>query len=398
MFIEQSVARRRLVRLLFVAVGLLPCAALAGVAWWRQSAGHAAAIAREAAANLGVAVTIDRVEHPRPGVMRLSGVAVGGVLAVPVVEMETTVTEVRLRVPSVDCSPAGLRLLADVVGEWLTRAPRYPRSWVVDVGEVAWLTATEPRISAGGWHVECVAADETRAVRLRREPATVEEIRVRRGVDGVAVDATLEGGLPASIVAALAAGGEVWAGALGPHAVVRGTMHAVRGADGWAGKATGAVDGVDLTAAFPGGGRRLRGEATLAVAALEFAASRLDRCDLELASAGGVIAQDVLDGLVSSLGCRPGPAYRALAGDSVRRFDTLSCRVLLDAGGLRLGSSAGPGNAIVTSQGLVVLEESPAPVPATRLAWLLSPAGSPPVPASTASGWLISVLPAGAEF
>jgi hypothetical protein len=243
-----------------------------------------------------------------------------------------------------------------------------------------------------------VAADETRAVRLRREPATVEEIRVRRGVDGVAVDATLEAGLPASIVAALAAGGEVWADALGPHAVVRGTMHAVRGTDGWAGKATGAVDGVDLTAVFPGGGRRLEGEATLAVTAVEFASGRLDRCDLELASAGGVIAQDVLDGLVSSLGCRPGPAYRALAGDSVRRFDTLSCRVLLDAGGLRLGSSAGPGNAIVTSQGLVVLEESPAPVPATRLAWLLSPAGSPPVPASAASGWLISVLPAGAEF
>jgi hypothetical protein len=398
MFIEQSVARRRVVRQLFVAAGLLPCAALVGVAWWRQSAGHAAAVAREAGAHLGVPVTIDRVVHPRPGVMRLSGVAVGGVLAVPDVEVETTATEVRLRVPSVAFSPAGARLLSDLVGEWLARAARYPRSWVIDVGEVAWLTATERRIPAGGWHGECVAADGARAVRLRREPATSEEIRVRRGADGLAVEATLEAGVPAAIVAASTAGGEVWGDALGPHAVVRGAVQAVRGADGWTGQATGVIEGIDLAAAFRGGGRRLQGEATLVISALEIASGRLDRCDLELAAAGGAIAQDVLDGLVSSLGCRPGPAYRALAGDSVRRFDKLACRVLLDAGGLRLASTGRPADAIVTSQGLVVLEESPAPVPATRLAWVLSPAGSPPVPASAASGWLISVLPADGGF
>jgi len=398
MFIEQSVARRRVVRLLFVAFGLLPCAALAGVAWWRQSVGHVAAVAREAAAQLGVSVTIDRVVHPRPGVMRLSGVVVGGVLVVPDMEVETTAAEVRLRVPVVDCAPAGARLLAGVAGEWLAHAARYPRSWVIDVGEVVWLTENERRISAGGWHIECVAADDARAVRLRREPATADEIRVRRGVDGLAVEATLEAGVPASIVAASTAGGEVWADMLGPRAVVRGTMQAVRRADGWTGQATGRVDGIDLTAAFPGGGRRMQGEATLAVTALEFASGRLDRCDLEIAAAGGMIAQDVLDGLVSSLGCRPGPAYRALAGDSVRRFERISCRALLDAAGLRLRSAAGPGSGIVTSEGLVVLEESPAPVPSTRLAWLLSPAGRPPVPASAASAWLISVLPAGDAF
>ena len=398
MFIEQSVARRRIVRLLFVAAGLLPCAALAGVAWWRQSVGHAAAIAREAAAHLGVSVAIDRVVHPRPGVTRLFGVNVGGVLAVPEVQVEIAATEVRLRVPRVYCSSAGARMVSDVVGEWLTHAARYPRSWVIDVGEVAWLFANERCVSAGGWHGECVAAPDARAVRLRREPATAEEIRVRRGVDGLAVEATLEAGVPASIAAAFAADGDAWADALGPHARVRGTMRAVRDADGWTGKATGVFDGIDLAAAFPGGGRRLQGEATLAATTFEFAAGRLDRCDLELASGGGVIAQDVLDGLVSSLGCRPGPAYRALAGDTVRRFDRLSCRVLLDADGVRVRSAAGSGNAIVAAQGLPMLEESAAAVPATRLAWLLSPAGRPSVPASAASGWLISVLPAVREF
>lgn len=398
MFIEQSVARRRVVRLLFVAVGLLPCAALAGVAWWRQSVGHAAALAREAAAHLGVSIEIGGAAHLRPGVLRLSGVVVGGVLAVPVVEVEATAREVRLRVPGVDCSPAGARLLSDVVGEWLTRAARYPRSWVVDVGEVAWLTATERRASAGGWHVECVAADEARAIRLRREPATADEIRLRLDGAGLDVEATLGAAVPASIVAALTASGDHLAHALGARAVVSGTLQATRRADGWSGKATGVVDGIDLAAAFPGAGRRLQGDARLAITALEFRTGRLDRCDLELASDGGVIAQDVLDGLVSSLGCRPGPALRGLAGDSDRRFERISCRVLLDGDGLRIGSTAGPGSAIVMAEGLAVLAESPAPVPATRLAWLLSPSGRPPVPASAASAWLISVLPAGDAF
>lgn len=397
MFIEQSVARRRVVRLLFVAAALLPCAGLAAAAWWRQSAGHVAAVAREAAAHLGMPVAIGRVVHPRPGVMRLSGVTVGDALVVPDVEVEAAVAEVRVRVPRVECSPATARVLAEVIGEWLRRAERYPRSWVVDVAEVAWLPEGGDAVEAGGWHGECVAAADARAVRLRREPATTEEIRVRLDDEGLAVEATLEAGVPASIVAAFTGGG-TWADAIGPHALVRGTMQAVQEAGGWMGKTTGAIDRLDLAAACPGGGRRLQGEATLTVAALEFAASRVERCDLELTAAGGAIAQDLLDDLVSSLGCRPGPGYRALGGDSPRRFDRLACRVLIDADGLRLGARAGPGSGLIVSQGLTLLEEPAAAVPPTRLAWLLSPAGRPPVPASAASGWLISVLPADGAF
>lgn len=397
MFIEQSVARRRGVRLLFVAAGLLPCAALAGIGWWRQSVGHVAAIAGEAAAHLGMPVTIGRVVHPRPGVMRLSGVTVGNVLVVPEVEVETAAAEVRLRVPRVECSPAAARLVAEVVGEWLRRAARFPRSWVVDVGDLTWLPQDGARIGAGGWHGECVAADDVRAVRLRREPSTTEEIRVRLGPDGLAVEAALENGVPASIVAAVV-DADAWADALGSRAFVRGTIQAVQEAGRWKGKATGVVERLDMAAAYPGGERRLQGEATLTITELEFAKNRLARCDLHVAAAQGSIAQDVLDDLVSSLGCRPGPAYRTLAGDAVRRFDGLACRVLLDADGLRLRSAARPGGGLIESQGLTLLEESAGPVPATRLAWLLSPAGRPPVPASAASGWLISVLPAGPAF
>lgn len=398
MFIEQSVARRRVVRLLFVAAALLPCAGLAAAAWWRQSAGHVAAIAREAAAHLGMPVAIGSVTHPRPGVMRLAGVTVGDTLVVPDVEVEAAAAEIRLRVSRVECSPAAARVLAELAGEWLRRAARFPRSWVVDVAEVAWLPEGGDAVEAGGWHGECVAAGDARAVRLRREPATPDEIRVRLGDEGLAVEATLEAAVPASIVAAVTAGNTTWADALGPRAVLRGTLQAVRDAGRWAGQAAGAIDRVDLASACPGGGRRLQGEATLTVAALEFAASRVERCDLEFTAADGVIAQDLLDDLVSSLGCRPGPAYRALGGESLRRFDRLACRVVVDADGLHLRAPAGPGSGLVASQGLTLLEEPVAAVPPMRLAWLLSPAGRPPVPASAATGWLISVLPADSAF
>lgn len=398
MFIEQSVARRRVVRLLFVVAAFLPCVGLAAAAWWRQSAGHVAAVAREAAAHLGMPVAIGGVEHPRPGVMRLSGVVVGDALVVPAVEVETTAAEVRLRVPAIDCSPAAAGVLAEMIGEWLYRAARFPRSWVVDVGDVAWLAADGSRLEAGGWHGECVVGEGARAVRLRREPATAEEIRLRCGADGLAVEATLEAAVPAAVVAAFTGGGAAWSDALGSHAVVRGTVQATRDGGGWTGTAAGVIERIDLASVCPGGGGRLQGEAALTVAGLDVAASRVERCDLQLTAGRGAIAQDLLDDLVSSLGCRPGPAYRALGGDSPRRFDGLACRILLDADGLRLRAATGPGSGLVRSQGLTVLEESAAPVPPTRLAWLLSPAGRPPVPASEASGWLISVLPADPAF
>jgi len=50
---------------------------------------------------------------------------------------------------------------------------------------------------------------------------------------------------------------------------------------------------------------------------------------------------------------------------------------------------------IISSHGLVVLDEPMQPVPVERLAWLCSPPGAVPVPASPVSAWLISTLPLG---
>lgn len=403
MFIEQSVGRRRVVRLLFLVAGLVPCGGLVAAAWWRHSAGHAAAVESQIAAHLGVPLSIGAVTHPRPGAMRLSRVVVRGPagdeeLRVAELDVEMSEAEVRVRVPRIECSARAARLLEDVVREWLRRPARFPKSWIVDAAEVAYLPADgAPPLGVGAWHVECVVAGDARAVRLRREPASATEIRVRWSGGELSVEGAIGEAIPASIVAALVDGAEPWADSLGPHAMVEGAVDATRGTDGWTGSLEGTLQRLDL-AAVCGAVRRVRGEATLAFAPLRFAAGRIVDCDLRLSAAGGVVSQDVLDALVGGLGCRPGPAYRALGGDPLRPFDEIACRVLLDAAGLRVRSVEGAGGALVTARGLSMIEEPATAVPASRLAWFLSPAGRPAVPASPASAWLISVLPESGGF
>ncbi|NDC52819.1 MAG: hypothetical protein EBZ74_00660 [Planctomycetia bacterium] len=401
MFIEQSVGRRRVVRLLFVLVGVVPCVLLATAAWWRRSAGHVAALERAAAAHLGVPVSIDGVAHPRPGVLRLSRVVVGraaadAFLEVADVEIEESPEEIRVSVPRVEVAPGAVRLLRDLAAEWIARPARFRQSWVIDVGEVGWALGAAAGIEpAGGWHAECVAAQGSRAVRVRREPACGEEIRVLSRDGRLEAEGRVADGLPAAIAASLLDGAAgAWGEAIGPRAVVRGEIAAVRSPDGWAGTFTGTVDGV-----IPGGAeawwrRRIDADARLAFAPLRFAANRLDRCDVELSARGGTVAQELLDALVGSLGCRPGPAYRALDGDAVRRFDTLGCRLLLDEAGLRIEPLAA-GRGLVSYQGMSLVEGPTSTLPPARLAWFLAPAGRPAVPASPESAWLISVLPGG---
>lgn len=404
MFIEQSAARRRTVRMLFVLAGVVPCAALATAAWWRHSAGHIAAVAHDASAYLGLPVSVGAIIHPRPGVLRLAQVVVGGtthgaVLVLPQVEVEKVAGEVRVRLPRLECSPAAARMLVGLAGEWLRRPARFPEAWVVDVGEVAWLPAAGVRETpSAGWHVECVAVDDTRAVRCRREPASADEVRVRTGPEGLAVEGTLENAVPLAIVASLAPGFSEWAEVAGDQAIVRGRIDAVSDAQGWSGAVTGSIEHAALDSLMAGGGDHARGEATITTTSLRFTAGRLIAGDVLVSASAGTLPQRVLDGLVSSFGCRPGPAYRSISGDVVRRFDQLACRLTLADGVLQLRSVEGGGGSLIGAQGLSLVGEPSAPVPATRLAWFLSPGGRPAVPATPASAWLMSVLPEQGSF
>lgn len=398
MFIEQSVARRRVVRSAFVLGVVLPSALLVAAAWWRHSTGYRVAIAEEAGRHLGVPVEIGGVAHPRPGVLRLAGVAVGGPpgaggLTLEEVEVELAGNEVRLRVPGIACSPASARLLAEFAGEWLTRPARFPRAWVIDVAEVTWALDDGRRLAGGGWHVECAAAGAARGLWLRREPRSAEEVRVRVEADAVVAEGRIEAPVPAPILAALLGTGGAWAGTLGPQAMVRGQATASRAdaATGWSGSLAGVIERVDLAVLSAAGPRGLGGEATVEVERLQFERGRLETADFSLVARAGTISQELLDGLVANLGCRPGPAYRSIGGETLRRFDDIACRFLVAGPALTIRPAQGDG--LIRAQGLPVLEPPVGPQPVSRVAWLVSPAGNPAVPASAVSAWLISVLP-----
>jgi hypothetical protein len=411
MFIEQSSARRNTVRVLFLVAACAPCAMLAAAAWWRHSAGHVATIARAASAYLGLPVSVGAVAHPRPGVIRLTRVIVGDVagdamgdvlagrahddaLVLPLVEVEMAAGEVRVSAPRFECSPSAARMLAGIASEWLGRPERFPEAWVVDVGEVVWRAGGDGLGPiASGWHVECVAAAGSRAVRCRREPAGGDEIRVHKTPAGIAVEGALEQAVPLTILAGFVPGLSRWAVAAGDEALVHGAVDMHADPAGWSGAASGIVERATLASLMAAGGADVAGEATITATDLRARGGRIVAGDVVVVSSAGTLPQRVLDGLVGSLGCRPGPAYRSIGNATTRRFDRLGCRVQLEDGGLRLRAVDGGGGSLVGAQGLSLVDEPAGLVPATRLAWFLSPEGRPAVPATTASAWLMSVLP-----
>jgi len=317
-----------------------------------------------------------------------------------------------LRLPRLECTAEAARVLAAVAGGWLRDPVADPRAWIVDVGDFRWATAPAPQrpddppagTPPNGLHVECVAADGTRAIRVRRDPHSADEVRVRSTfVSGMAAERLEVSGsvaepLPAVAVAALV-GPELGRSlaALGANAGLRGGVEAVCDGGRWSGSAQGRIERVDLAACTAGSRHHLAGEASVSVPVFEWEAGRLTRCRLECAATRGAIGQGLLDALVTSLGCRAGPAYRSLAGGSVRPFDEMAFGIQVDRQGTVLRAAADRGGSLALRQGLSLLDEPVARMPNERLAWLFPRSDSMPVPASDAGLWLMSVLPAAAE-
>ena len=108
---------------------------------------------------------------------------------------------------------------------------------------------------------------------------------------------------------------------------------------------------------------------------------------------GHHVEQRLLDGLVSTVGCRPGPAHRTLAGDPERSFDAAGCLVRLDARGVEIVSGANLGGAIAVADGLALVGPPGDVLPPERLAWLLAPPGAVFVPSGGPGAWLLEVMP-----
>lgn len=412
MFIERSSARIRTVRTLFVLLGLIPCAGLCGWAVLRHSAPHRRDVEGRCELLLGLPVRIDRVEHVRPDAVRLHGCTVKSpdgetLLAAAVVDVESSSTEVRLRVGRVDCSPPLARSAAALVHQWLRQPARFPLDCVVDVGELSWVTAGDAAGAAAGLRIECVAADGGRAVRLsggRADGAGREdELRLIATAGGAAAGATDASGGRLEVTGAVArpvpiAILEACAGfapdtlPFGADAAVSGHIECSREGGRWSGTAGGRVDRLGLAAVTASLPSRMSGEATLTIDRIDWARGRIATCDCRFVAARGMVEQRLLDALVAVIGCRPGPEYRPTAGERSRSFDEAAGRLRIGPAGLELRAEPGRGAAIAAVRGTAILEEPPAAVPLERVAWLVSPPSAVAVPASPATGWLLGTF------
>lgn len=414
MFIERSASRIRLVRTLFVLLGLVPCLALGGWAALRHSAWHRTRLERQVERLIGMPLTCGSVEHVRPDALRLracrlSSPSGGLVLEAPVVDVETSSGEVRLSIPRVDCTPALARGLVRLAADWLEHPGRFPRDCVVDVADFRWSGRAAPSPGmATALRLECVAANGSRAIRGRRGGAgdvPPDEVRLRKVLDGPGprpadgqlvperfeLEARVSEPVPVGICEALL-GVEPDGLPLGAEAGISGSLTLEIEGGRCSGTAAARLERIDLAVVSRHLPHRLAGEATVSCAEIACARGRITACDARIDVSRGRLVQRLLDAAVSVLGCRPGPAFRSLTGEEMRSFDDLALLVKLSRSGIELRADPTRAGGLARVQGLALVEEPRTAVPLERLAWFLAPPGAVALPAARATAWLLDRL------
>jgi hypothetical protein len=413
MFIERSASRIRLMRTLFVLLGLLPCLALGGWAALRHSRLHREALERRVEHVLGLALACAGVEHVRPDALRLRSCRLslpsgGLVLEAPMIDVETSADEVRVSIARVDCTPALARGLLGLAADWLGQPGRFPRNCVVDVSDFRWSGHPSPPGVAPGLRLECVAANGARAIRARRGgagDAPADEVRLRqvpeivvppdaRAPPGAArfeLEARLSEPVPVAVVEALL-GMETGGLPLGAEAGISGDVTLEIEGERFSGTAAVQLERVDLAVFSRHLPHRLSGEATVSCTNLVLTQGRITACDARVDVSRGRVAQRLLDTAVSVLGCRPGPAFRSLTGEETRAFDDLALAIKVVRSGVELRADPARAGSLARVQGLALVEEPRSAVPLDRLAWFLAPSGAVALPASRATAWLLERL------
>lgn len=394
MFIAQSARRLRFARVVFLVVGVLPCAALAAWAVHLRSVAHRESLRARWQQAVGLPLRIGAVEHLRPGVVRGYGFGLtaedgGSPLALSVVEIEETPRELRLRVERLDLDADAIGLLAGLAGEWLGREARFPRDCVIEVGDLRWCIAGWPVLeretAAGRLRIECVARDGTRAIRCLLAdagggPAEIRIVRTaggpdRRGAVRHDVTAACAAPLPLAIVGRLLEGASLPTLAPGSGAAISGTL-AVRGAgDRWAGQLKARLERIDLAACAAPFGWRAAGLADVDVRRLDWEDGRLSSAEMEVLVGPGACGRGPLDSLVRGLGFRPreGLFNAPVAADT--RFDAAGMLLRIDGQGAEILSPARLNGAVAVLDGRPLLDPPATIVPLARFAdWLTGPA------------------------
>lgn len=399
MFVAQRTDRTRRVRRAFAALCLLPTLLLAGVAVWRQSPFHRQSFQRQVAATLGVGVTVSAVRHLRPGVVAVERMAFIDDSGQPALELERaeieiTVREVRLRTGGARVTPAGAALLVRLARAWLLEPGRFGRDVVIEVAALVPDGATQ--VEGGvATRAECVAATNGRAIRLIVGTDGEEGLLVQSFVAGAGEPARYEvsgswsRGLPVGVVSACL-GWRSLESMVGPTATISGTLTARSSVGESRGSFAGVIDGIDLETCGGDGPLIAEGRVRLDVERALFDEGRVVEAAVRVSGGPGRVLRGALDAVATSLGGR----VRAAPGqprDARVPYDAVALRAVLGDDGITFEGAAGGAAVMTGAEGL--LELPVGPVSVSRLAWVLSPANAPAVPATRQSAWLLSVLP-----
>lgn len=421
MFPLYDQTRRRICLAGFVVLCLVPTAGVLAWCAWRNRPGHVGAEARRLSRELGLAVALGGVHHPRPGVVLYQGLE----LADP----ETGQRVLRCRV---------------LEAQWneIPDEQRRPRSTLV-------LVAYQPEIEAAAWHgleqlfgriLQRQTGRPEIHVRLRAgeltlragessqtltelqgglqaldggtqaqlsfrlagvdvpEPVRIHVARNRQTTPPVTSFALDTGGsaVPCGLLGMGLAGLEQ----LGPRSQFRGILWASQSfagqrPDGWNGEVTGQLIDVDLgrlvTGRFP---HRLSGSGLVTIQSARFQRGRLEAATATVDFGPGVISRSLLRAAVEQLHLIEG-AEPAAPGELVP-YEQLALAVILDPQGLQLQGrcrAAGLGAILVDRRSRLLSQPVFQPQPVVALLQALVPASEVQVPATRQTDWLMRHLP-----
>lgn len=395
--------RRRIARLTFLLLGLLPTVVLAGWGLSRQLPGYTEALEEQLSGQLGLAVAIDEVSHPRPGVLLLSGLelsdAESGRLLLHCRLIEACRSGERLELAvhqaEIQAEHAGQlwQLLQRRLSQSIAAAPVH-----LDIacGQLTWhdgagsptLVNVQAHVGSAGDGIEA-AIHFSLAGAASGEPMACTLLRTAS--QGTRLDfSTGSTPLPCSMLRPLLDGPQ-W---LGSRARFRGTLWATHAAGRWQGELFGQLSQVDLDALvtdhFPHG---LGGLADIRIDRAAWRDGRLEEASGGVVAGPGQISRSLLAAARETLSLGAGAA--PLPSTTVVPYAQLQFDLAIADNRLLLHGRCpgGDGALLVDAQQRSLWTQPPEPQPVVALLRALVPYSQLQVPATRQTDWLMSRLP-----
>ncbi len=399
-------ARRFCCRVLFCLLCLFPTGATLAWCAWSNRASQRVDWEQSLAAHLGLVTHIERISHPRPGLLRCEGLELSDpetsdrLVTISRLDADRWGGKLVLRVQQGTVSLARpdelWRVLRRALAGRTSRAAP-PVRWscgdVVVQSSSAQFTLTE---LTGG--IESVPSRETAYGSFRvvgvdmPEPACVRIQRDRQGASAVTA-VTFHSGT-AALPTALVFPGLQAPEQLGPEGAFRGYVWASFADGSWSGELTGQLSRLDLrhlaTQHLP---HTLSGTAEAVIERLNFRGGRIEEAVGTLIAGPGSIGRSLLDSARTALALRY--AARIDTAPSILPYEQLALAYSLDSSGITLKGScqgATAGVLLADSAG-PLLGEPDRPRDVAALVRALAPDGDSAIPFGRQAERLVRVLP-----